>query len=105
MGLSKFADCDTLVIGDLGNDIGDKSRITDSPFAFEEPLVGCWFPLLNFSNNLVQLCFLQGLVTVDRFYCFFDFFELFPSDSESANEIANRQGGEEKGVTGGPADP
>jgi hypothetical protein len=47
MGLSKFLDGDMPVIGDLGGVIGDENRITDSPFATEESLVGRWFPLLN----------------------------------------------------------
>jgi hypothetical protein len=75
MGLSKSSDSDTPVIGDLGgdiDDISDKSRITDSSLAIEDPLVGHWFPLLHFTNNLVQLRFLQGLVPLDLFHHFFN---------------------------------
>ncbi len=58
IGLSNSSDGDTPVIGDLGDDIGDESRISDSSFAVEDPLVGLRFPLLHFMNNLVQLHFL-----------------------------------------------
>jgi hypothetical protein len=83
IGLSKYLDGDTPVIGDLGGDIEDESQIAGLPFAVEDPLVSCLFPLLNFSNNLVQLRLLKGLVPVDLFL------EWFPSDSKSANEIAD----------------
>jgi hypothetical protein len=58
MGLGKFFDSFT---GDLVSDIGNLNRIPDLPFAVEEPLVSCWFPLLNFFNNLIQLRFFQAL--------------------------------------------
>jgi hypothetical protein len=104
MGLSKSSDGDTLVIGDLGSDIGNESRIADSSFSVEYPLVGCRFPLLHFTYDLVQLCFFQGLVPVDLFRCFFNFFEQFPSDSKSRiSGMAYSGGGEEKRVTGRPA--
>jgi hypothetical protein len=67
MGLSKSSDSDMPVIGDLGGDIGDESRIADSAFSVEEPLVGSRFPLLHFTDDLVQLRFLQGLVPIDLF--------------------------------------
>jgi hypothetical protein len=73
MVLGKFADSNKPVIGDLGSDNGNESRIPDLAFAIEEPLVGCWFPLLNYFDDLVQLRFLQGLVAIDRFHCFFNF--------------------------------
>jgi hypothetical protein len=93
MGLRKFSDGDTPVIGDLDGDIGDESRIADSAFAVEDPLVGSRFPCLNSTDDLVQLCFLQGRVPIDLFHRFFDFLKRFPSYSESANEIADRRHG------------
>jgi hypothetical protein len=93
MGLSQSSNSDTPVIGDLDGDIGNESRIADSAFAVEEPLVGSRFPLLNFTDDLVQLRFLQGLIPVDLFHRFFDFLKCFPSDSESANETADRRHG------------
>jgi hypothetical protein len=93
MGLCKFLDGDMPVIGDLGGDIGNESQIADSSFAIEELLVSSRLPLLHFMNNLVQLHFLQGLVPIGLFHHFFNFLEQFPSDSESANEIADRRHG------------
>jgi hypothetical protein len=58
MGLGKFVGSEMPVIDDLGGDIGDKSRIMDSPLAIEEPLVSRQFPLRNFSNNFAQPHFL-----------------------------------------------
>ena len=93
MGLRKFSDGNTPVIGDLGGNIGDESRIADSAFAVEEPLVGSRFPLLHFTDDLVQLLFLQGLVPIDLFHRFFNFLKQFPSNSESVNEIVDRRHG------------
>jgi hypothetical protein len=90
IGLSKSSDGDTPVIGDLGDDISDESRISDSSFTVEDPLIGLRFPLLHFMNILIKLRFLQGIVPVDPFYRFFNFLEQFPSDNESANEISDR---------------
>jgi hypothetical protein len=54
-------DGDTPVIGDLGGDIVDESRIADSAFAVEDPLVGSWFPLLHYTDDLQQLVFFKAL--------------------------------------------
>ncbi len=107
MGLSKCPVGDMPVIGDLGGNIGDESRITDFLFAVEEPLVGRRFPLLNFSNNLVRLCFFQGLVPIDRFHHFFNFIERFPRTERVSMKsliggVTYSRAGEEKRVTGGP---
>ncbi len=75
MGLQRFSDSDTPVIGDLGGDIGDENRIADSAFAIEDPLVSNWFPLLHFTDDLLQLRFFQGLIPVDLFHCFVNFFK------------------------------
>jgi hypothetical protein len=61
MGLGKFADSVMPVIDDLVGVIGDESRITDLPFAIEEPLVSCRFPLSYCFDDLIQLCFFTAL--------------------------------------------
>jgi hypothetical protein len=48
MGLSKFADGETPVIGNLGGDISDESCITDSPFAVKILWLAVGFPSLTF---------------------------------------------------------
>jgi hypothetical protein len=93
MGLRQSSNSDTPVIGDLDGNIGNESRIADSAFAVEDPLVGSRFPRLNFTDDLLQLRFLQGLIPIDLFHRFFDFLKRFPSDSERANKIADRRHG------------
>ncbi len=61
MGLGKFAYSVMPVIDDLGGIIGDESQTTNLPFAIEEPLVSCRFPLSNFFDDLIQLCFFKAL--------------------------------------------
>ncbi len=53
----------------------------------------CHHEWVNFTDDLVQLRFLQGLIPVDLFHRFFYFLKRFPSDSESANKIADRRHG------------
>jgi hypothetical protein len=73
MDLRKFSDSETPVIGDLGSDIGDESRITDSAFAVEDPLVGSWFPLLHFTDDLIQLRFFSRPYPCRPFSLFLQF--------------------------------
>jgi hypothetical protein len=104
MGLSKSSDSDTPVIGDLGGNIGDESQIADSAFAVEEPLVGSRFPLLHFTDDLVQLQFLQGRVPIDLFHRLNGFPATARAPTKSRiGSMAYSRGGEERRVTGGPA--
>jgi hypothetical protein len=107
IGLSMSSDGDTPVIGDLGGDISDESRITDSSFAVEDPLVAPLFPLLHFTNNLVQLRFLQGLVPVNLFTVSSIFLNGFLATARAPTKsriggMTYSGGGEENRVTGWP---
>jgi hypothetical protein len=72
ISLSKSSDGEMPVIGNLGSNIDDESLIADSSFAVKDLLVDSRFTLFHFTNDLLQLCFLQGLVSIDLFHHFFN---------------------------------
>jgi hypothetical protein len=83
------------------------SAMKAGSWIFLLPLKSLWlaagFALLNFFNNLVQLCFFQGLVAIDGFHRFFNFLEHFSSNSKGANEITDWQHGMFWSGCSGPA--
>jgi len=57
--------------------ISDKCLILPPSIAIQLPLISALFPLLNASDDGVNLSFLQAVVAISQPHCFFNFFEAF----------------------------